>query len=217
VTGGPAWITAVNLVIWTGIVLYLTTTELADELVGGVLSAGPDRLTAAGERGLPQVVSVGALDMVNFYGPESIPPKFAERKFHRHNASVTLMRTTAMENALLGVEIATKLAESKGPCAIFLPQKGLSAIDRDGQPFNDPVARKALYDNIKGNAGSVPVIELDHHINDVEFADALADKLIELIAGPSRRSSSKASRSRPGRKSPARPVSRRSRPRGGGR
>jgi uncharacterized protein (UPF0261 family) len=166
-------------------VLDVTTTELADELVGGFLTAGPERLTAAGARAVPQVVSVGALDMVNFFGPETIPPKFGDRKFHRHNASVTLMRTTPMENAQLGVEIARKLADATGPRAIYLPRRGLSAIDREGQPFEDPVARKTLYDNIKGNAGEVPVVELDLHINDADFADAMATKLIELMGGAS--------------------------------
>jgi uncharacterized protein (UPF0261 family) len=182
-------------------VLDVTTTELADELVGGFLTAGRDRLTAAGERGIAQVVSVGALDMVNFYAPESVPQKFADRKFHRHNANVTLMRTTAMENAQLGVEIARKLADARGPRAIFLPKQGLSAIDREGQPFDDPVARKSLYDNIKGNAGGVPVVELDCHINDPGFADAMAAKLIELMGGPAKGARARRDRaSRPGGK-----------------
>jgi len=167
-------------------VLDVTTTELADELVGGFLTAGKERLTAAGARGIPQVVSVGALDMVNFFARETVPSRFSDRKFHRHNASVTLMRTTALENAQLGVEIARKLADGNGPRAIFLPRQGLSAIDRAGQPFDDPVARKTLYDNIKGNAGDVPVHELDLHINDPEFADAMAAKLIEFMGGPAR-------------------------------
>jgi uncharacterized protein (UPF0261 family) len=163
-------------------VLDVTTTELADELVGGFLTAGKERLTAAGARGIPQVVSVGALDMVNFFAPESVPPRFADRKFHRHNASVTLMRTTPMENAQLGAEIGRKLADAKGPCAIFLPLRGLSAIDRAGAAFDDPDARKSLYDNIKGSCADVPLFELDLHINDPEFADAMATKLIEFMS-----------------------------------
>jgi uncharacterized protein (UPF0261 family) len=164
-------------------VLDVTTTELADELVGGFLTAGPTRLTAAGAAGVPQVVSVGALDMVNFYGPESIPGRFAGRKFHRHNDHVTLMRTSAMENAQLGVEIGTKVGEAKGPCAIFLPLQGVSAIDKSDQPFEDAGARKTLFDNVKANCGSVPVFELDLHINDVAFADAMAEKLVEMMGG----------------------------------
>src|SRR5262249_8450433 len=99
-------------------VLDITTTELADELVGGILTAGPDRLTAAGKRGIPQVISVGALDMVNFGPPETIPEKFKDRQFYRHNATVTLMRTTVDENRRLGEEIGRKAAAAKGPTAI---------------------------------------------------------------------------------------------------
>jgi uncharacterized protein (UPF0261 family) len=164
-------------------VLDVTTTELADELVGGFLTAGKSRLTAAGAAGIPQVVSVGALDMVNFYEPESVPHRFAERKFHRHNDHVTLMRTNAIENAQLGLEIGTKLSEGRGSRAIFLPLKGVSAIDRTGQPFDDPGARKSLFDNVRANCGDVPLHELDLHINDPEFADAMAAKLVEMMGG----------------------------------
>jgi uncharacterized protein (UPF0261 family) len=162
-------------------VLDVTTTELADELVGGVLSAGPERLTAAARAGVPQVVSVGALDMVNFLAFDTVPARFAGRKFHRHNANVTLMRTTAAENAALGRELATKVARSKGPARIFLPLRGLSAIDRSGQPFDDPEARAALYGAIRASAGSVPVTELDLHINDAAFAEAMANELVKLL------------------------------------
>ncbi|MFM7070971.1 MAG: Tm-1-like ATP-binding domain-containing protein [Planctomycetota bacterium] len=130
-------------------VLDITTTELADELVGGVLSAGPQRLTAASRVGVPQVVSVGALDMVNFGPRETVPARFSDRRFHIHNSAVTLMRTTPAENAALGAEIARKVANSNGPAAILLPLRGVSALDRDGQPFNDPEARKTLYDAIR--------------------------------------------------------------------
>jgi uncharacterized protein (UPF0261 family) len=162
-------------------VLDITTTELADELVGGVLSAGPDRLTAAGEKGIPQVVSVGALDMVNFGPRETVPEKFKDRKFHVHNASVTLMRTTPDENAKLGREVGRKVAAAKGPAAIFLPLVGVSAIDRADQPFDHPAARAALYDGIRANRGSTELVELDCHINDPAFAEAVALKLLALI------------------------------------
>lgn len=168
-------------------VLDITTTELADELVGGILSAGPDRLTAASEMGVPQVVSVGALDMVNFGPRPTVPEKFASRKFHIHNASVTLMRTTPKENAQLGEEIGRKLAQAKGPAAIFLPQQGVSAIDCAGQPFDDPAARSALYDAIRTARGSVEVMELDHHINDPPFAEAAAKRLLKMLAGKNSR------------------------------
>jgi uncharacterized protein (UPF0261 family) len=162
-------------------VLDITTTELADEHVGGFLSAGPDRLTAAGEMGVPQVVSTGAVDMANFYAPESVPAGFKDRLFYRHNANVTLMRTTPEENARIGGTIAEKLSRAKGPVAVLLPRRGVSAIDREGQPFDDPVARRALHDAIRAGAHGFEVTELDRHINDSEFAEAAAAKLLELM------------------------------------
>jgi uncharacterized protein (UPF0261 family) len=169
-------------------VLDITTTELADELVGGVLSAGPTRLTAAVEMLVPQVVSVGALDMVNFGPPDTIPERFKDRIFHVHNASVTLMRTTSEENAKLGEEIGRKLAASEGPVSILLPLAGVSAIDRTGQPFDDPSARAALFDGIRRTHGSVEVVELNHHINDPAFAEAAAEKLLASMGQVSRAS-----------------------------
>jgi uncharacterized protein (UPF0261 family) len=163
-------------------VLDITTTELADELVGGVLSAGPRRLTAAAELGVPQVVSVGATDMVNF--ADVTPNKFDGRLFYQHNPTVTLMRTTADECRQLGTEIATKVAASTGPAAIMLPLLGVSAIDKEGQPFDDPTAREALFDAIRQNHGDVELVEMSCHINDKEFAEAAARKLLELIEQP---------------------------------
>jgi uncharacterized protein (UPF0261 family) len=162
-------------------VLDLTTTELADEAVGGFLSAGPARLTAAAAAGIPQVVSTGAVDMVNFYGPESVPAQFKDRLFYRHNANVTLMRTTPGENARIGRDIAAKLAAASGPVAVLLPARGVSAIDREGQPFDDPAARRALHDTIRAGLPAGQVHELDLHINDPAFADAAAGRLIELL------------------------------------
>ena len=162
-------------------VLDLTTTELADEQVGGFLSAGSGRLTAAARAGIPQVVSTGAVDMVNFYAPESVPAKFRDRLFYRHNANVTLMRTTAEENGAIGADIARKLAAATGPVSVLLPARGVSAIDREGQPFDDPAARRALHEAIRAGLGGANVVELDLHINDAEFADAAAEKLIELM------------------------------------
>lgn len=162
-------------------VLDITTTELADELVGGFLSAGPERLTAASRAGIPQVVSTGAVDMVNFYAPDSVPLRFKDRTFYNHNANVTLMRTTAAENAAIGAEIARKLSAATGPAAVLLPGRGVSAIDRVGQPFDDASARRALHDAILTNLDNVEVRELDLHINDPEFADAAARKLLELM------------------------------------
>jgi uncharacterized protein (UPF0261 family) len=168
-------------------VLDITTTELADELVGGVLSAGPTRLTAAGERGIPQVVSVGATDMVNFHARETVPEVFAKRNLYQHNASVTLMRTTAEECTKIGAEIGRKLAAANGPAVVFLPTKGVSAIDRTGQPFDDPTARTALFSAIRESltaAGAdrrVEVVELDQHINDPAFAEAMARRLLAML------------------------------------
>lgn len=162
-------------------VLDMTTTELADELVGGILSAGPGRLTAAGRVGIPQVVSVGALDMVNFGPRSTVPEKFRDRKFHVHNANVTLMRTTPEENVILGKELAVKVAASLGPAKIMLPLQGVSAIDRAGASFDDPPARQALFRAIRENHGGVELMELDYHINDAAFAEAAAAQLIQLM------------------------------------
>lgn len=162
-------------------VLDITTTELADELVGGVLSAGPERLTAAGAAGIPQVISVGALDMVNFHGIDSVPARFRERLLYKHNPNVTLMRTTAAENAALGAEVGRKAAAAKGPTVLLLPLRGVSAIDRSGQPFDDPAARAALLRGVRENAGAVRVVERDEHINDPAFAEAAAHELIRMM------------------------------------
>lgn len=168
-------------------VLDVTTTELCDELVGGVLSAGPERLTAAGRAGVPQVISVGATDMVNFHGMDTVPAAFRDRTLYRHNENVTLMRTTAEECAAVGADLAAKAAAATGPTAILLPRRGVSALDRAEQPFDDPGARAALFEAIRAGAGEVEVRELDHHVNDPEFAEALARELIVRIPSGSKR------------------------------
>jgi uncharacterized protein (UPF0261 family) len=162
-------------------VLDITTTELADELVGGVLSAGPDRLAAAARAGVPQVVSVGALDMVNFHGLASVPERFRGRRLHAHNANVTLMRTTSEECAALGRELGDKVAAARGPAEILLPARGVSALDREGAAFDDPAARRALHDAVRVHAGAAPVRELDLHINDEAFALEAARTLLRLM------------------------------------
>lgn len=164
-------------------VLDITTTELADELVGGVLSAGPTRLTAAAETGTPQVVSVGATDMVNFWARDTVPEKFRDRNLYRHNENVTLMRTTADECLAIGRQMRAKLLQATGPAAVLLPRQGVSAIDRAGQSFDDPVAREALYAELRRGCGTAELIEIDAHINDAQFAEAAAKKLIELMGG----------------------------------
>jgi uncharacterized protein (UPF0261 family) len=164
-------------------VLDITTTELADELVGGVLSAGPERLEAAGAAGLPQVVSLGALDMVNFGPRETVPERFEGRNLYVHNPTVTLMRTTPEESAELGRTIGRKLSAAKGPVALFVPLEGISMIAVEGQPFYDPAADEALLDGLRETLnGSVEVHELSADINDPEFATAMADRLHELIS-----------------------------------
>lgn len=164
-------------------VLDLTTTELADELVGGILSAGPDRLTAAASTGTPQVISLGALDMVNFGPLETVPPKYQSRRLYQHNSNVTLMRTTPEENDLLGKQIAEKACASQGPTAILVPLKGLSAIDREGGSFWWPEADQALFQSLRNWLNSdVELIECDLHINDPEFAEIAVSTLKRLMA-----------------------------------
>ncbi len=157
----------------------LTTTELADDLVGGVLSAGPRRLEMAGRVGLPQAVSLGALDMVNFGPADTVPPEFAGRNLFVHNPTVTLMRTTPEEMAELGRRIATKLAAATGPTELFIPLRGVSAIDVEGAPFRDAEADATLFAELRaGLAGSgVVVHELDQAINDPGFGAAMARAL----------------------------------------
>ena len=185
-------------------VLDITTTELADEYVGGFLTAGPDRLEAAGKVGIPQVVSTGALDMVNFYAPESVPAKFTHRTFYQHNPNVTLMRTSPEECAAIGAVIARKLSAASGSVSVLLPGRGVSAIDKEGQPFDDPAARRALHDAIRSGLRGVEAIELDLHINDEAFADAAAQKLLDLM------NRSQPARERAGRASQTNGASRRS-------
>jgi uncharacterized protein (UPF0261 family) len=167
---------------WFAGVLDVTTTEWADEVVGGVLTAGPDRLSAAGRRGVPQVVSVGALDMVNFGAPETIPATFNDRRWYRHNPHVTLMRTTADECRDIGRRVAEQLNRATGPTVVLLPLRGISMIDREGQPFHDPAADEALFTSLRSALNpNIRVRELDAHINDAKFAHALADELLALL------------------------------------
>ena len=170
-------------------VLDVTTTEWADQLCGGVFDAGPTRLDAAGERGIPQVIAPGCLDMVNFGGEETIPAKYREdktRRFYVWNPQVTLMRTTPEENAQLGKIIAEKANAAKGPVQMFLPLKGVSILDsvtdEGPQQFWWPEADKALFDAIKTNVNkTIPVHELDANINDPQFAQATASALREML------------------------------------
>jgi uncharacterized protein (UPF0261 family) len=160
-------------------VLDVTTTELADELVGGVFSAGPERLTAAPAAGIPQVVSVGALDMVNFGPRETVPAQFESRRLLVHNASVTLMRTTAEECAELGSRLARRVSAGDGPVTVVLPLRGVSAVSTADGPFFDPAADAALFDAIRSEIDPtrVDLIELDAAINDPIVAETMTTVL----------------------------------------
>ena len=163
-------------------VLDVTTTEWADELVGGVLSAGPSRLEAAARRGVPAVVSTGCLDMVNFGPPETVPAKFQGRLFYQHNPQVTLMRTTPEENRQLGKILAEKLNASTGPVTVLLPLRGGSMISAPGGPFHSPEADRALYDSLRAHLRSdIPVVEMNCAINDAPFAEACARELLRKL------------------------------------
>jgi uncharacterized protein (UPF0261 family) len=156
----------------------ITTTEVPDLLVGGVFAATEDRFGSVIRTKLPYVGSVGAVDMVNFGARETVPVKFADRKFHVHNAQVTLMRTTPEENRKIGAFIVSRLNRMEGPVRFLLPLKGVSAIDAPGQPFHDPVADAALFDAIRSGWNAAPnrqLVEFDLHINDPAFAAALVD------------------------------------------
>jgi len=180
-TGGRAMEDLVRQGVIDG-VLDVTTTEWADELVGGVLNAGPERLDAAAETGTPQVVSTGALDMVNFGPRDSVPAAFEDRHFHIHNPQVTLMRTTPEENAELGEIIAEKLSAATGPTALYLPLSGVSMIDVEGEDFHDPEADAALFEALRENLSeSVELVEMETDINDETFALAMAEQLDEYM------------------------------------
>lgn len=170
-------------------VLDLTTTELADELVGGVLSAGPHRLEAAGRHGVPQVVSTGALDMVNFGPREAVPDRFAHRNLVVHNPTVTLMRTTAEEMTELGRVIAGKLRQASGPVEVFLPLGGVSALDSGAGPFRDEAADTALFAAIRSGLTGTAVVVHDSPaaINDPGFGAELARALHRLIGAATAR------------------------------
>lgn len=163
-------------------VLDITTTEWADELVGGFLSAGHYRLDAAAKTGTPAIITPGCLDMVNFYGPESVPERFRGRRFYPHNPQVTLMRTTAEENSEMGRTIAQKLNAYQGPVSVLIPRKAISVISAPGKPFHDPEADAALFDAIKKFIRpDIEVIEMDTEINDPAFAERCARTLLKNI------------------------------------
>ncbi|WP_267243412.1 Tm-1-like ATP-binding domain-containing protein [Streptomyces sp. PR69] len=166
-------------------VLDLTLCELADDLAGGILTAGPDRLRAAGRSGVPQVVSLGALDMVKFGPLDTVPRRFRPRGVRVHNPSISVVRTTAAECAELGVRIAAKLREAAGPAVVCLPLRGLSTLGAPGGPFHDPRADEALFAAVRGGlrGSAVELAEYDTHLNDPAFGRAAAELLHRLITG----------------------------------
>lgn len=180
--GGKTMETMARSGYFSGI-LDLTTTEWCDEVVGGVLAAGEERGEAGAQGDIPQVVSVGAMDMVNFGPPDTIPEKFSGRKFYQHNPAVTLMRTTTEENKEIGRRLAEKLNMAHGNSVLMLPLRGVSAIDTEGQPFYGPEEDQALFDTLKKyvNPEATRIVELDLAINDRKFAEAAASMLIDLI------------------------------------
>jgi len=155
-------------------VIELGVNEITNELIGGLASAGPDRLTTAGKRGIPQVVVPGSADFINFLGPETVPPKYRRRNIYSHNPQATLIRTNVRDNRLLGKTIADKLNQSGGPVIVLWPEKGLSTLDCRGRPFWDPGADRALLKALKRYLDTrIPLIESDAYINAPDFAQAV--------------------------------------------
>ncbi len=164
-------------------VLDVTTTEWADELVGGVMSAGPTRLDAAAKTGTPAVIAPGCLDMVNFWAPETVPERLRDRRLYRHNEKQTLVRTTPEENTELGRIIAGKLNASTGPVEVYFPLRGISVISAAGKPYHWPEADAALLESLRKHLRKgIPLHEMDCHINDAPFAQAMAQGLLAMCS-----------------------------------
>jgi uncharacterized protein (UPF0261 family) len=181
-TGGRIMESLIESGMFAG-VLDITTTEWADELVGGILGAGPSRLDAAAKAGIPSIITPGCLDMVNFGERATVPAKFEARTFYLHNPQVTLMRTDAAECAELGRILATKANASLGPVTVLLPKRAISIISAAGKPFHKPEADAALFQSIKTHLKpGIPLIELDCEINAPEFAEACARTLLANMA-----------------------------------
>jgi uncharacterized protein (UPF0261 family) len=182
-TGGRAMESLIESGMVAG-VLDITTTEWADELVGGILGAGPTRLEAAAKAGVPTIITPGCLDMVNFGPRSSVPPQFSNRTFYQHNPQVTLMRTTPEECSELGRILAEKANQYRGSVTVLLPKKAISVISAPGQPFHSPESDAALFDSIKKHLDpKIPLREIDAEINDPEFATACAHALLAHMPG----------------------------------
>jgi uncharacterized protein (UPF0261 family) len=183
-TGGQSMEKLVDSGMLVG-VIDVTTTEVCDLLVGGVLSAGPDRLGAIERAGVPYIGSTGALDMVNFWAMDTVPAQFRSRTLYKHNPQVTLLRTTPQECRQIGEWIGRKLNACRGPVRFLIPESGVSAIDAPGQPFYDPTADAALFDALEATVQQTAqrrVVRLPLHINDPKFADALVENFLEIAA-----------------------------------
>jgi uncharacterized protein (UPF0261 family) len=181
-TGGRAMEKLVDNGFLSG-VIDATTTEVADLLVGGVMSAGEDRLGSVERTQVPYVGSLGALDMVNFWAPESVPEQYRDRNLYRHNPQVTLLRTNRDENRRMGEWLGQRFNRCDGPVRVLIPENGVSALDAPGRPFHDPEADAALFDALE--EVFEPTIErrlirLPHHINDPAFSAALAENFREI-------------------------------------
>jgi uncharacterized protein (UPF0261 family) len=183
-TGGQAMEKLADSGLLAG-VIDVTTTEVTDEIVGGVLSAGPARLDVFSRARIPYVGSCGALDLVNFWAMDTVPAQFRGRKLHVHNPNVTLMRTTAEEAARIGRFIVEKLNLMEGPVRFLIPEGGTSGLDRPGGPFWDPAADRALFDVISRgfrSSANRKLLKLPLHVNDAAFADALVANFREIAA-----------------------------------
>jgi uncharacterized protein (UPF0261 family) len=162
--------------------LDITTTELADEVCGGVLSAGPERMLAAARAGIPTVLVPGCVDMANFWARDTVPEKYLQRNLYEWNPNITLLRTNVEENKRMGEMIAEAANQSTGPVSILIPLKGVSQLDSPGGEFWDPEANDACFQAIKENLNpGIPVVEIDHNINDPEFADIAVELLLDLM------------------------------------
>src|SRR6185436_6527396 len=183
-TGGQSMEKLVDSGMLVG-VIDVTTTEVCDHLLGGVLSAGPDRFGAIARTGVPYVGSAGALDMVNFWAIDTVPSQFRSRNLYRHNPQVTLLRTSREECRQIGEWIGEKLNACPGPVRFLIPEKGVSAIDAPGQPFYDPQADAALFDALESTVHQTAqrrILRFPLHVNDAQFADALVEQFLEIAA-----------------------------------
>jgi uncharacterized protein (UPF0261 family) len=180
-TGGRTMESLINDGYITG-VLDMTTTEWADEICGGVLTAGQHRLEAAAQHGIPQIVVPGCIDMCNFWARDTVPQQYQNRNLYEWNPNITLMRTTVAENTKMGEIFAEKLNAATGPVAVYIPLGGVSELDPEGKPFHDPAALGAFVAALKVNLrDDIPVIEMDVDINNPSFSAATAHALLDLL------------------------------------